>query len=299
MKRLEGLVAAAYTPMHGDGGVNPERIAPLVEYALEKRFAALFAVGSTGEFPSLTVAERKLVAEHYIRAAAGRIPVIVNVASCCYADAAELAGHAAGLGADALCVMTPFYFKPETPRDLADFVKKIVPGCDGRPLFFYYAPSMTGLTVDIVEFLKIMVEEVPNFAGMKYTNENLFEMQRCIDLAPGLQIMAGRDEMLLGALAMGATAAVGTTFNYLPKVYHGVVDAFRRGDLERARLFMNLSHRASMISRAWGLSSIKVFMKFAGLDVGPMRLPARPLSAAEEAAFRRELSRAGLDEYIG
>ena len=217
---FKGLVAASYTPMHEDESIAPEVIAPLVDYAVRQRFAGLFAIGSTGEFPSLTMQERKTVAEVYIREAAGRIPVIVNVGSCSFRESAELAAHAAAAGADAICAIAPFYFRPETVRDLAEFIKRIAPACDGRPLYLYHAPGITGVNLPMSEFVKIMLDEVPNFAGIKFTNENLCEFERCAALGKDrIQMMFGRDEMLLGALAMGAQAGVGTTFNYLPKIY--------------------------------------------------------------------------------
>ena len=299
-QKFKGLVAAAYTPMHEDESIAPEKIAPLVEYAVRQKFAGLFAVGSTGEFCSLTVEERKLVAKTYIREAAGRIPVIVNIGSCSYRESAELAAHAAAAGADALCAIAPYYFRPETVRDLAEFIKRIAPACDGKPLYLYHAPGITHVNLPMSEFVKIMLDEVPNFAGIKFTNENLCEFERCDALGGDrIQMMFGRDEMLLGALAMGAEAGVGTTFNYLPKIYRGVIEAFEAGDMAKARSFMELSHRAVAISARYGLASIKVFMKFAGIDPGPMRSPVNRLNAEEERNFREELSRAGLDEYIG
>ena len=299
-QKFKGLVAAAYTPMHEDESIAPEKIAPLVEYAVRQKFAGLFAVGSTGEFCSLTVEERKLVAKTYIREAAGRIPVIENIGSCSYRESAELAAHAAAAGADALCAIAPYYFRPETVRDLAEFIKRIAPACDGKPLYLYHAPGITHVNLPMSEFVKIMLDEVPNFAGIKFTNENLCEFERCVALGGDrIQMMFGRDEMLLGALAMGAEAGVGTTFNYLPKIYRGVIEAFEAGDMAKARSFMELSHRAVAISARYGLASIKVFMKFAGIDPGPMRSPVNRLNAEEERNFREELSRAGLDEYIG
>ncbi len=297
--KYQGLVAASYSPMHKDESLALELVEPLVEYALKQRFAGLFVNGSTGEFPSLTLVERKAVAVAYIRAASGRIPVIVNAASCCAADCRELAAHAAQAGADALCLIAPFYFRPATVRDLADFVKSVAPACDGKPLYLYHAPGITGSHLPLVDFLKIMLDEVPNFAGVKFTNENLCEFERCVALSDRIQMMFGRDEMLLGALAMGAEAGVGTTFNYLPRIYNGVIDAFRAGNMVKARSYMELSHRAVAISARYGLPSIKLFMKFAGIDVGPMRSPVNRLTADQEDAFRRELSEAGLDPYIG
>ncbi len=299
MSRFSGLVAAGYTPMHEDETLAPELIAPLLDYAAKQKYAGLFITGSTGEFTALTTAERKLVTEVYLKENAGRTPIIVNAGSCSFEESRELIAHAVKLGADAVCLMCPFYFRPETVRDLADFVKKCAPACEGTPLFLYYAPSITYVKLPMHEFLNIMAEEVPNFAGLKFTNEDLCEYQRCIEVSPKFDVMFGRDEMLLGALATGARAAVGTTFNYLPRIYRGVIDAFHAGDMPEARRFMSLSHKAVKISARYGLPSIKLFMKFAGIDVGPMRSPVGRISAEAEKQFRRELSLAGLDEYIG
>ena len=286
--KFKGLVAASYTPMHDDESIAPEMIAPLVDYAVRQKFAGLFAVGSTGEFISLTTEERKTVAESYIREAAGRIPVIVNVGSCSYRESAELAAHAAAAGADALCAIAPFYFRPETVRDLADFIKRIAPACDGRPLYLYHAPGITQVNLPMSEFVKIMLDEVPNFAGIKFTNENLCEFERCVALGGDrIQMMFGRDEMLLGALAMGAKGAIGTTFNYLPRVYQGVIEAFEAGDSAGALEKMRISHRAVAVAARFGISSLKLFMKYAGIDVGPMRTPCNRISPEQEREFVR------------
>ena len=299
MKRFSGLVAAAYTPMREDFSIDLDKIGQLVEYAVAKKYAGLFTVGSTGEFSSLTVDERKQVAKEYIRCAAGRIPVIVNVGSCSHEVSSELAAHAAAQGADAICTIAPFYFRPASVRALADFVKLLAPACDGRPLFLYHVPGITGVNLSMPDFLSIMLDEVPNFSGLKFTCGDLYTYKRCVDLSDRLQILSGVDEVLLAALAMGAEAAVGTTYNYLPKVYNGIIRSFRNGDMPQARKYMELSHRAVSISARYGMPSIKLFMKFAGIDVGPMRPPVARLSAEQEKAFRGELSAAGLDEYIG
>ncbi len=296
--KFKGLVAAAFTPMHEDGSIAPERVEKFVEYSVDKGFTGLFAVGSTGEFSALTMAERKTVAEAYIKSASGRIPVIVNVASCSIGDARELAAHSAALGADALCVMAPFYFRPGSPRALADSVKPVAEVCGGRPLFLYHAPGMTGVQLPMDEFLKIMADEVPNFAGLKFTSEDLCLYRRCIAVSEQFQILYGRDEMLLGALAMGAEAGVGTTYNYLPRIYHGIYDSFQRGDLAEARRFTDLGHLALKIAARYP-GTFNTFMKFAGVDPGPRRPPIPRYTPEQELQFRQELSDAGLDPYIG
>ncbi len=299
MKKIQGPVAAAYSPMHEDFTLAPELIDAMTDYCVDRGLAGLFAVGSTGEFCSLTMAERKLVAERYVKAAAGRIPVIINVGSCCGADAVDLARHAAAIGADAACGLAPFYFRPETERDLAEFLKPVAAAAGDLPFFLYHAPGITGVNLSMYRFLQIAADEIPNFAGMKFTNENLAEFQRCIDYSDRFQMFCGRDEMLLASLAVGGTAGVGTTYNYLPRLYTGIFDAFARNDFNTARKLQNLTHRASLVSARYGLASIKIFMRFAGIDVGPMRPPVNQLTAAQIDAFRRELDEAGLSPYIG
>ena len=296
---IKGLVAAAYTPMNKDESVALDIIAQLVEYSIDKKFAGLFTVGSTGEFCSLTIDERKAVAKEYIKASAGRIPIIVNVASCCQQDSIELAKAAVADGADAVCGLAPFYFCPDSNRALVDFLKPVAEASEGKPFFLYHAPGITGFGASVPEFIKIAADEIPNFAGVKYTNMNLFEYQQAVNACDRVQVLFGKDEMLLGALAMGAQAGIGTTFNYLPKIYHGVIDNFEKGDMDEARRYMDLSQKAVAISGKYGLETIKVFMKFAGIDVGPMRSPVTHMTKEQEYAFRKDLSDAGLDDYIG
>ena len=299
MKQLEGLVAAAYTPMNYDESIAPEKIGELVDYAVKHRFAGLFVNGSTGEFPSLTTRERKLCAEAYLEAARDRIPVILNVASCSLEEVRDLAAHGVAHEADALCVMMPFYFKPATAGEAARFVGEVARACSGKPLFLYYAPGLVSCNFPLIDFLKIMLDEVPNFAGVKYTNSDLYEFRRCGDLSDRLQMLYGRDEMLLGALAMGAKGAIGTTFNYLPRVYQGVIEAFEAGDSAGALEKMRISHRAVAVAARFGISALKLFMKYAGIDVGPMRTPCNRISPEQEREFVRALQEAELEPWLG
>ena len=158
---------------------------------------------------------------------------------------------------------------------------------------------MTHANLPIRDLLPIMAQECPEFAGIKYTDENLCEFQRCVDYSDRFQIMFGRDEMLLASLAAGAEAGVGSTYNYFPRLYRELLKAYEAGDIERARSFQELTHRGIVLIGRYGMSSQKLYMKFAGLDVGPMRLPAPRLPLERELAFRRDIAEAGLDPWLG
>ena len=160
----------------------------------------------------------------------------------------------------------------------------MIPGCGGKPLLLYYAENISGGTISVYEFLRIMVEEQPDFAGVKFTSDNLCEYRRCLALSDRLQILYGRDEMLLGALAMGAVAAI---------------DAFGRNDFDEARQLTDITHRAVSVASHYGMPALKGFMKLAGIDVGPWRSPLDRFSVDAEKRFVAEVEAAGLREYLG
>lgn len=178
-------------------------------------------------------------------------------------------------------------------------LKEIGKACAPTPLFYYHAPSCTMVNLSMSEFLKTASEEIPNFAGIKYTNENLTEYQRCVDFSAKHQILFGKDEMLLGALAMGATGGIGTTFNFIPRVYNEVIKSFEANDMIKAREWQAISQLLVTLLIKYEFASLKFLMKLAGVDVGPVRLPFPNMTPEEESAMQRDLENTGLLEYIG
>src|SRR5262249_38649408 len=148
------------------------------------------------------------------------------------------------------------------------------------PFYYYHMPAMTGADLPMHDFLKVASRRIPNLAGIKFTHENLMDYTRCLNLDDArFAILFGRDEILLAALAMGATGAVGSTYNYMPDVYLRLIESFNRGDMESARRFQSLAVEIiAVMSRRGGLPAAKAMMKMIGLDCGPVRAPLQNLS---------------------
>jgi N-acetylneuraminate lyase len=300
-QRYTGLVAATFTPMHDDGSLWLERCGPTVDFLKRSGIRALYVVGSTGEGVSLTVAERRAAADAFVRAARGKLPVIVQVGHTSLAEARELAAHAQSIGADAVSAVPPFYFKPTTAANLADCMAQIAGGAPKLPFYYYHIPSITSVGLDLVEFIRIARDCVPGFAGIKYTAPTVHEYQACVaEAGDDLDIFWGVDEMLLCGLAVGAHGAVGSTYNYAAPVYVNILDAFHRGDVEAARLWQGRS--VEMIRRilsAGGLAAQKAVMKLIDQDCGPTRLPLTPLLKEDIDRMAARLREIGYFEWMG
>lgn len=289
MAKTIGLVVAPFTPMTNDGEVNLTVIPSYAERLRADGVCGVFVNGTTGEGLSLTLAERMATAEAW-RAHVGNMKLFVHVGHTSAADAGELAVHAEGIGADAIATIAPCFFKPALP-ELVAFCTAVAKRAPKTPFYFYHMPSMSGVTVPALGFLRAAAAAVPTLAGVKYTHENLMDYQQCVTEQGGrFDVLFGRDEILLSALAAGAVGAVGSTYNYAAPLYLKVIDAFRRGDMAEAR--KRQAHAQDLvqilIDSGNGIVSGKAMMPLlTGIDCGPCRLPL-PAFAPERVAWLRE-----------
>ena len=293
MNKIEGLIAAAFTPFHADGSLNLGLVPELVDKLYNDGLKGVFVCGSNGEGPNMTTAERMEVAEAFIKAAAGRLMVIVHVGHSSIAEAKILAAHAVHAGADAFSSVAAFYFKPVSVVNLADCMAAIASAAKDLPFYYYHIPHLTGIGMDMVEFLQYAGPRIPNLAGIKYTATTLQEYQTLLNVDNGRHdILFGLDELLLPALAVGAKGAIGSTYTFAAPLYKETIKAFERGDMEAARA--HHSYMVEMIRILVKYPPIpgqKAIMKMFGFDMGPCRLPLTTLSPESYDKFYGELNR--------
>lgn len=95
-------------------------------------------------------------------------------------------------------------------------------------------PSITGVSLPVHKFLIEGKKQIPNLVGVKFTHNNLMEMQQCIHADGGaFEVLHGFDEILITGLSVGAKAAVGSTYNYVPGIYKAVMEAMERETLKQ------------------------------------------------------------------
>lgn len=298
-KRLTGLVAAVFTPMCEDGSLNLAQVPSVVEHLIRTQINGIFVCGTTGEGPSLSSEERRAAAEAYVEAAGGKLPVIVQVGHNSLAESRGLASHAQAIGADAISAIPPIYFKFEAIKTLVDCLAEISSAAPKLPLFYYHIPSMTGMNFDMVEFLREGGKRLPNLAGIKFSDSAIPKFQAAVEFENRrFDVLFGSDDMLLSALCAGAAGAIGSTYNFAGPLYHRLIDAFDRSDLDEARKYQALSVEMVRIFRRYRVHpALKAAMKLIGLDCGPTRLPLVTLTDDKLQAMKEELDAIGFFDW--
>ena len=299
--RLEGLVAATHTPFTSSGELNLAAVEKQAAHLAANGVRAAFVGGTTGESHSLTLLERKALAQRWAEVTrGGKLGLVVHVGSNCLSDARELAAQAEQLGALAISAVAPCYFKPASLDLLIDCCAHIASAAPNTPYYHYDIPSVTGIHLSMPEFLERAGAKVKTLAGIKFSNPDLMAYQLCLRAAGGRYDMPfGCDEFILGAMALGCVGGVGSTYNFAAPLYHRLMAAFRAGDLETARKEQHRSAEMVRVLAGHGyMAAAKATMGMLGVDVGGPRLPHADLSAERKDRLRRDLEQLGFFGWL-
>ena len=296
---LTGLVAAPFTPFAPNGDLALHVVAPQARTLASNGVIGAFICGTTGEGSSMTSEERRRVTEAWLAARPAGLNIIVHVGHLSAGEAGALARHAQDAGADAIAAVAPSFFKPTGVTELVAWCAQVAAAAPKLPFYYYHIPSMTNFVIPAAAFLAEAKAKIPTLAGIKFTYEDIKDYSAARAVGGGdYDILFGRDEILLTGLGLGATGAVGSTYNYAAPLYHRIIRAYAAGDQvtaereqAKARAFIDVMNRFG------GQPAGKAIMKLIGIDCGPVRLPMRALTPADEAGLRAALEAVGFFEY--
>ena len=293
MEKIQGLLVAPFTPFHKNGEVNYEPIARYAAMLHKNGLKGVFINGSSGEGYMLSDEERMRLAEKWVGVAPKDFKIIVHVGSTCVRSSRQLAEHAAKIGAWGIGAMASPFPKVGRVEELVEYCEEIAAGAPSLPFYYYHIPVFNGACLSMVEFLEAVDGRIPNFAGIKYTYESLYEYNQCKLYKGGkYDLLHGQDETLLAGLAAcDVQGGISGTANYCGNVLVGVIEAFRAGNLDKARELQNYNQEViNVICRYRGnIVGGKRIMKLMGLDLGGNRTPFRNMTAEEEAQMKEEL----------
>ncbi len=291
------LIAPPHTPFDAQGQLHLDAVELQAQLFAKSGVDGVFVAGTTGECASLTLEERILLAERWMEVAPTKnLDVIIQVGHNCQADAARLAAHAQQIGADAVAAHAPSYFRPANVDALLDFLTPIAMAAADLPFYFYDIPPTTGVRLPMVEFLTKGKARIPNLVGLKYSNDDLVQLQECVRLQDGeFRVMFGCDEILLTGAALGVQGAIGSTYNFAAPLYRRMLAAMAEADFASARKYQSRSVALVRCLQKYGFTSAcKTAMSWFGVECGPVRPPFRELSDDERQSLRRDLEQLGV-----
>lgn len=301
MNHIEGLIAAPFTPFEQDGALKLEVVKQQVNLLVNSNVKGVFVGGTTGEAMSLTIQERKQLAERWMEESPSDFKVMVQCGHTALTVCKEIARHARQIGAYAVGAMGPFFYKPISVNELVSFTREIASVTPDLPFYYYHIPSMTGLNFQMIEYLEVASQEIPNLAGIKFTHEDLVDFKLCSEYMEGkYEMLYGRDETLLCGLSLGAQGAIGSTYNYNAPIYNRIIKAWNEKNIKRAnKLQYEVMKFVRILNRyGGGIVAGKAIMKLIGVDCGPVRQPLDSLTKSEIIEMEKELEAIGFFDLL-
>jgi N-acetylneuraminate lyase len=282
---LRGLIPACHTPFHRSGHLDLSVVPRQAELYREAGTTGVFVAGTTGEWSSLTREERMALCDRWTEVAGDDLAIAVHVGHNCQADAIALASHARESGAAAIAAVAPSYVKPATVEDLVTFLEPIAAAAAPLPFYYYEIPGMTNVRLSASEFLQKAGGRMPNLRGLKFSHNDMVELQECIAAEDsGFRTFFGMDEFLLAGMALGVEHAVGCTYNFAAGLYRRFMQEFAEGKVMLAEQRQLQSARiVRELNRFGFLAASKAVMALLGVDCGPVRPPLRSLSPEQVA----------------
>lgn len=289
---IKGSIVAIVTPMHEDGSLDLAAFRTLIDFHVEQGTDGIVVVGTTGESPTVDVAEHELLIAEAVKHAAGRIPVIAGTGANSTREAIELAVFAKKAGADASLTVVPYYNKP-TQEGLYQHFKAIAEAVD-MPHILYNVPGRT--VADMNNDTVLRLAQIPNIVGIKDATGNIERGSDLLQRAPEeFAVYSGDDASTLAMLLLGAHGTISVTANVAPRLMREMCAAALNGKVGKAReinfrllgLHRNLFVEANPIPVKWAVARM-------GKMKNVLRLPLTPLSQSAQGVVEAAMRQAGV-----
>ncbi len=289
---IKGSIVAIVTPMLADGSLDLISFRSLIDFHIDQGSDAIVVVGTTGESPTVNVAEHQTLIQVAVDHVAKRVPVIAGTGANATREAIELARFAQAAGADASLTVVPYYNKP-TQEGLYQHFKAIAEAVD-MPHILYNVPGRTG--ADLHNDTVLRLAQIPNIVGIKDATGEIVRGSDLLQRAPqNFAIYSGDDASTLALMLLGAHGTISVTANVAPKLMHEMCAAALNGEVEKARainfqllgLHRNLFVEANPIPVKWAVARL-------GLVENHLRLPLTPLTVGAQITVEQAMRQAGV-----
>jgi len=287
--KLTGVFAPVPTPFDEDGALDTARLRAALARLVARPLSGLVLLGSNGEAVLLD----ELEADRVVVAARETVPAdrrfIVGAGRESTQATVRAVRRAADLGADAVLVRTPGFFKAQMTTEAFIRHYRAVADASPVPVLLYNFTALTG--VNLLPAAVSQLATHPNIIGMKESGNDLVHINDLVAGTPKtFQVLAGTTSTFYSALGVGCVGGILAPANVVPDACVQLFQLFEAGRRDEA---LALQRRLMPLTRLLGQQSVpglKAAMKLVGCDVGVPRAPLMPVSDAVVAALREALA---------
>lgn len=288
-KDMHGLGVALVTPFKGDGSVDYEALARLVDTQLAGGTDFLCVLGTTAETPTLTAEEQRQVCRTIMERNAGRLPILLGVGGNCTQAIVDRLSNDAMEGVDAILSVVPYYNKPTQAGMYAHFAA-IAESTD-LPIILYNVPGRTGVNM-LPETTLRLAADFKNIVGIKEASGNLKQIEQIISNRPaGFKVFSGDDGITLPLIRRGADGVISVIGNaFAPEFAQLVHDAMRGDYAEAEAMDERLRQMYELLFLDGNPAGVKAVLHLRGMMENRLRLPLVPASDTTTEQIRNFLA---------
>jgi len=293
--KFEGIFPPAITPFTKDDEVDEEKLAEYLDFLIKHRVHGLFMLGTNGEGPLLTFEEKKRVIKIAVEHINGKIPIIAGTGCVSTKETIELSKYAEKVGADAVHVVTPYYY-PVSQQGLIRHYTKIAESVE-LPIVIYYIPDRTGVKIDVSTLAKLA--EIDSIIGIKDSSKDVGWFYNAVmnvrEKRPDFLFFGGSDALIYTHLTLGANGAVSAVANVFPEIVVKLYKEFKAGNYKKAKELQDKVLRIRQaLKKGPYMAGVKGALKLKGMDFGELRSPLCSLSEEELKKLKEDLRKIGV-----
>ena len=298
--RREGIIVPLVTPITAGGALDEPALRRLVDRVIDGGVHGIFALGTTGEMPSLERAMRHEVVRIIAEANAGRVPLYAGVTDPSFGETVANAERYRALGADYFVALVPYYYPLTEAEILAYFLR--LAEATGGPLLIYDFPAMTKMATS--HAVLDQLSQDGRFAGYKDSSGNalgLWQLLGRLEGREGFSIFVGPEALLADAVLWGAAGGVSGGANVWPELLVSIYEAARARDLaalDTLRNQLRARHRIFQVGDGGSpvIAGLKGALESLGVCERHLLPPLKTLDDAQAAEVRRIVSSLGAQE---
>lgn len=269
--RVNGIISAMLTPLNDDESINEADLRNQVNRQIKAGVAAVFCLGTNGEFYAFDKEEKKKIIDIVVDEADNRVPVLAGTGCITTSETIELTDYAKDAGVSAVSVISP-YFAGISQEGLYQHFSTVADECR-MPVIMYNIPARTGVNIHY-ETVKRLADN-PYIVGIKDSSGNFDNTLRYIEETPSdFIVLCGNDSLILWTLMAGGNGGISGVTNIFPEHMVSIYKKFAEGDFEGAKKAQDQIRCIRDCFTGYNPNSVvKRAAALLGYPVGPARSP--------------------------